>query len=171
MPTPQSRRLKSRPRPVSFQVGPPIQPYDQLLLWLNQLDTLHQRGQSRRLIKLPVCIQRSEPDRLGLGPAHIGSTLEDLKHGAIHLKLDDSALGESIYSRFQFLCPQDAHYCALWLEGYWGPLLPSPLSEDRANTLTSQSTADGPFTFAILTVGDRIDNHHPLPDPLTAFIA
>lgn len=187
MPIPQFRREKSRSEPVSFSVGPPIQPYGTLLGWLNGKTVSD--GNSRRMIKLPVCIQRSS-DVLGLGPAHIGTSPKDLEQGAIRLSLDDSALGVSLFSIFQIRCPEEASYCPFWLEGYWGPLLPSSFSDigkasidetfniDEASAPpSSRFDNKSLFPFAILRVGDVLDACIPLhsssestPPPLTAFI-
>ena len=172
---PQPKRLKSRAKPMPFKPGPLIQPYDQLLVWLKGLD--NPENKTRQLIKLPVCIQYANPDRLGIGTAHIGTSLDDLENGAILLSLDDSALGQSLFSVFQ-LRSQNSDYCALWLEGYWGSLLPSLFLGDGSAMPDRRSGGNGPYPFAILRIGDticsqgtqRASSAQKPQEPITAFI-
>ena len=166
---PSRRRLKSRPIPIAFRQGPAIHPYDQLLLWLNH-NSVNENKASRRLLKLPVYIQFADAYHLGVGSAHIGTTLDDLSNGAPLLSLDDSALGQSLLSILQYRCPPDTHHWVLWLEGYWGRLLQISPFDHMTETETHPVYREA-FPFAILTIGEQIDVEQTHPEPLTAFIA
>lgn len=155
----RSRRFLKSPRlPLSFTAGPPIQPYDQLLRWLDSVGTA---GKSRRLLKLPVCIQFVDISHWAIASAHIGTDIEDLAHGALVLSLDDGGLGQSLLSVLQTLCPPDSDSCALWLEGYWGPLLtpvgkePHGIKEDGSSA-SDQSKDSELQWFAVLSIGSLI---------------
>jgi len=70
-------------------------------------------------VRIPVVLT---PDPLGLPPAFLGATPGPAPQGALHLKLDDTALSVGLADRMQGDCPFDVP-CAIWVEGTWGAVL------------------------------------------------
>lgn len=124
--------------------GPPIQPTHELLHWLER--NVKGADGKRRRLRLPVVVSLGEPYPLGLGRACVGISLESSNE--IALTLDDSALGISLLERVRTLCVDNGVSCALWLEGYWGPLLERP---------PGAIGGAEQHTFAVLTVLAAID--------------
>ena len=99
--------------------GPAVRPADELLDWLGR--NAKDPDGKRRRFRLPVVVSFEDPHRVTLGSAFVGVSLESSGHDA--LTLDDGALGISLLERLGELCPEKRASCALWLEGYWGPLV------------------------------------------------
>lgn len=94
--------------------GPAVSPPSALLTWLE--------GEGRgEVVQLPVTVSVSP---LGMGPAWIGVEPEP-GPDALHLRLDDGALGIALADRLRQACPAGGP-CAVWLEGRWGSHLAGP---------------------------------------------
>lgn len=121
--------------------GPSILPAAPLLEWL-RARAVGPTG--RRRFQLPVLIHL-EP--LGdVDPAHVARTEAELAAAPLALTLDDSALGISLHDRLRSRCPAPATWCALVVEGYWGPLINA-----------GAAPVGAPWTFAVLRVLDTVE--------------
>lgn len=98
--------------PVTTAQGPALSDSAALLAWFEG------DGKGKR-VRIPVVLT---PDPLGLGPAFIGSTPGPAPEGAVHLKLDDTALSVGLADRMAPDCPFDVP-CAIWVEGTWGAVV------------------------------------------------
>ena len=142
---PGSAELKAPVPDLSFIEGPPITPSGALREWLE--------GQGRSLIRLPLAIEMSG---LGVGPAWISTTAADAADDAIHVSLDQGALGIGLSDRLRPLCGSQPTRCVVWLEGYWGPTVAGGPSfegleaEGSANAVFSVRDVVGP-----VAEGDR----------------
>lgn len=113
MPPPQIPKTPEPPR--SFTDGPPIEPPDQLLRWLETTAS----AEPRPRIRLPVAVRFRDSSRIGLDGGHIGVTPAVLP-SAIQVALDDTAMGISLLDRVRAACPDAAQTaCVVWLEGTW----------------------------------------------------
>lgn len=93
----------------AFVDGPATTPSDAALAWLG--------GAGKRRLRLPLVIDRSA---LGI-TARLGGADD-----APRLRLDSSALSRTLDDHIAEHCGTEEH-CAVWAEGTWGPLVPSPL--------------------------------------------
>jgi hypothetical protein len=100
----------------TFVDGPPIDPPDALLKWLETTAS----AEPRPRIRLPVVVRFRDQHRLGLDGGHIGVSPAALP-GVIQVTLDDSAMGIALIDRVRDACPDAKEtVCAVWLEGTWG---------------------------------------------------
>lgn len=106
----------------AWKLGPPIRPASALLESIERHDTGSVGKRSR--LRVPIVAFFEDEHRLALRRAVVGVSLEDSNEVALHL--DDSGLGISLIDRLRRLCAADATTCAVWVEGYWGPLLEDP---------------------------------------------
>ncbi len=96
---------------LKFVAGPALTPVSELRSWLgSHRDTL---------IRIPMAIEMSGFD---VGPAWIATTAADPAADAIHVTLDQGALGVGLVERLGALC-QAPTRCVVWLQGYWKPTL------------------------------------------------
>lgn len=137
-------------RPVKMTEGPSIRPSAALLDWL-QKNARGAAGKKRRF-RLPVVARFEDEHRLAIGAAHIGTGEGALGADAIALALDDTGMANPLLDALTQRCPKGQASCALWLEGYWGPLLDAPMPEFGA------PSADGEkrWPFAVLQVHEVI---------------
>jgi hypothetical protein len=99
----------------TFVDGPPIDPPDALLEWLETTASADPRPR----IRLPVVVRFRDQHRLGLDGGHIGVSPAALP-GVIGVTLDDSAMGISLLDRVRDACPDSKEtVCPVWLEGTW----------------------------------------------------
>jgi hypothetical protein len=99
----------------TFVDGPPIDPPDALLKWLETTASADPRPR----IRLPVVVRFRDQHRLGLDGGHIGVSPAALP-GVITVTLDDSAMGVSLLDRVRDACPDSNEtVCPVWLEGTW----------------------------------------------------
>lgn len=105
-------RKKTPEPPRTFVPGVPISPGGPLLEWL--------ASAGRRRLRIPVVIRFESEHRLGIGGAFIGTAGTPATPEAIHLQLEDSAMGISLLDRLRRRCPATSPTCAVWLEGAWG---------------------------------------------------
>ncbi len=99
-----------------FVPGLALEPADRLLDWLE--DTIEP---ARATIRLPIVVRFEDEHRLGWGAVTVGTAGD-----ALHVQLDDGALGEPLLDRLAADCPREAESCSLWMEGYWGALVEMP---------------------------------------------
>lgn len=95
----------------AFTDGPPCQPADALLAWLD--------AAGGKRIRLPV---RVSPSPLGISRGTLGDG-----PGALEVKLDSGALSMTLAQHVQRHCPASGP-CLVWMEGTWGPTVTGPLS-------------------------------------------
>jgi hypothetical protein len=135
-------------KPANLAEGPTLQPSAQLLSWLEK--NAKDEAGKRRVFRLPVVVRFEDEHRLALGPAYIGVSEESLGVDRVALALDDTGLKTSLLDHLNQRCAKPATGCALWLEGYWGPLVKAGPSFDPPG-------GDKTHPFAVLAVGDLID--------------
>jgi hypothetical protein len=87
-----------------YEVGAPLAPAAALRTWLDEQPPT-------TTYRLPVELTVSV---LGVTGAALGFAADRLP-----VKVNDSALGESLADRVAGLCGEDAETCALWLHGTW----------------------------------------------------
>jgi hypothetical protein len=110
-----SQILKTPEPPRNFVDGPPIEPPDQLLKWLETTAS----AEPRPRIRLPVVVRFSNQHRIGLDGGHIGVSPAALP-GVISVTFDDTSMGISLLDRVRHACPEATETtCAVWLEGTW----------------------------------------------------
>ena len=107
----------------TFIDGPSITPEGTLREWLE--------GHEGTLIRLPLAIEMSG---LGVGPAWISTTGADAGDDAIHVSLDQGALGIGLSDRLRPLCGSQPTRCVVWLQGYWGPTVAGGPTFDGLDT-------------------------------------
>lgn len=90
--------------PPLYEVGAPLAPAAALRAWLDDQPPT-------TTYRLPVELTVSV---LGVTGAALGFAADRLP-----VKVNDSALGESLADRVAGLCGEDAETCALWLHGTW----------------------------------------------------
>lgn len=146
-PMPPAAVATSRPRaapapgpkrmipPGRFVAGPPVRPARNLLAWLQRV--------GRRRVRLPVVIRFDASPLRSRRDAFVGASPRDLSSQPLRLRLDDTAMGISLRTRLRSACPQARSWCALWLEGTWGPLL---------RHRTAPRPAGSPHPFAVRRV-------------------
>ena len=106
---------------LAFVPGSALEAAEALLDWL---DNTIKPLSPRKAIRLPVVVRFEDEHRLGWGAVQVGLSA-DTTAGALHLDLDDGALGNPLLDTLAADCPKgDA--CALWMEGYWGALVDMP---------------------------------------------
>lgn len=128
-------------RQVEFEPGPPIQPTQSLLQWLNQ-----EASPSRRRVQLPVVIRFEDAYRLAIRSAAVGVSEGESSPGAISLRLDDSTMGMSLLSTLNYRLPKTVDSCVVWLEGLWGPAIQ-----------TSEPETSAPWPFTVTGVREFVD--------------
>src|SRR6185503_5779388 len=84
----------------TFVDGPPIDPPDALLKWLETTASTEPRPR----IRLPVVVRFRDQHRLGLDGGHIGVSPAALP-GVIQVTLDDTAMGIALIDRVRNACP------------------------------------------------------------------
>jgi hypothetical protein len=142
--------------PTNYSAGPAIKPSSKLLNWLNEQATV---SDSRKRFRLPILIRFEDPYRLAICEAFIGAADTDVDKDTIFLSLDDTGMSMSLMSILEDICPQETDACAVWLEGFWGPLLKSDEAESEAK--------EDNWPFAVL----KVDGLQKQDDgKLTAFI-
>lgn len=110
------QHLKTPEPERTFVDGPPIEPPDALLKWLETTAS----AEPRPRIRLPVVVRFRDQHRLGLDGGHIGVSPAAMP-GVIQVTFDDSAMGVSLLDRVRSSCPDEKQtVCAVWLEGTWG---------------------------------------------------
>lgn len=152
--TPPSNLHEDRPMDTQIQPsdeptlepGPALRPASALLAWLEASAGNDDGG--RRLFRLPVVVRFEDRYRLGLGAAHIAASASDLTPDAIALELDDTAMGIALLDQLRSRCPAGVDACAVWLDGYWGPLVTAMAGGDRGEAL---------WPFAVLELHGMID--------------
>ncbi len=112
-PTPESPE-QAVTEPV-FVDGPAITPAAELATWL--------AGKKGSLLRLPLVV---EVTGWSVGPAWIGMTDADAPADAVHIELDQGALGVGLTERLTPLCGEPPARCVVWIQGYWGPNVPMP---------------------------------------------
>jgi len=131
-------------KPVNFASGPAVTPSAPLLAWLEN-DV--KPADPRKRIKLPVTLNF---DALGFGDCFVGAGEDKLL-----IQIDDTAMGISLLEQVR-----DADTgCTLWLEGYWGSLVPDPMDIPLPG--------EKRWPFAVLKKHDAIDDPS---QPPTAFV-
>jgi len=95
---------------TQFIDGPNLTPSSALRGWLNE-----NKG---RTIRLPLAIRMSGFD---VGPAWISMDDSEPGEDAIHVSLDQGALGVGLLERLGPLCKEPPSTCVVWLQGKWGP--------------------------------------------------
>lgn len=112
--------------PWKWTKGPSLQPACVLVDWIER----HARTETgtRRLFRLPVVV-RFDLYRIAIESACIGTSEADMDSSSVHLRLDDTGMGMSLPSQLRVYCKDHSRVCAVWLEGYWGPLVELPLPE------------------------------------------
>ena len=140
-------------RPATkMQEGPPIQPSQPLLDWLNS-NAVNSRAQRNRF-KLPVVIRFADSHRIEIASAFLSTSEKDLPKDPIELALDGTGMSISLLTVLRQRCPQTAVSCAVWLEGYWGKLIQST---SKGSTLPSDSSSGNKrWPFAVLQVHELI---------------
>jgi hypothetical protein len=96
-----------------------------------------------------VVVRFEDHYRLTLGAAHVGVSASDLGSDPIALRLDDGALGVSLLETLSEKCPKPAEACAVWLDGYRGPLVAMPDDDEPGEPKK--------WPFAVLRVHELID--------------
>lgn len=141
-----------KPRtPRRFVVGPPVQPSDTVLEWLNH------PANARKRLRIPVVVRYTDAFRLALAPAILGTAEPDATHAPILLKLDDSGMGVALLTSLRTLCPAADQPCAIWIEGFWGELVRMPATTSNA---TPPGTSEPHlWPFAVLQVYGLLDEH------------
>jgi len=136
--------------------GIDITPSRTLVDWL---ESNASRDGNPVLLRLPVVV-RFRSDKLGISGAHIGTAAGPAPAGGIELRLIDTALSVGLWDRLQKDCNLEDDSCALWLEGYWRDLMPTPdlpgLEEDPSK----------PHPFDVRDLGGPVD-----PTATSVFIA
>jgi hypothetical protein len=155
--TPAKENTAMQSRPGNLAEGPTIQPASQLLSWLEK--NARDEAGNRRIFRLPVVVRFEDEHRLALGPAYIGVSEASLGSDRVALALDDTGLKVSLLDQLNQRCTRPATVCALWLEGYWGPLVQAGSSSDPPD-------GDKTHPFAVLAVGELIDPTD-VPSPAT----
>lgn len=155
-PTQEKYTLSSMTRaipPNNVPYGPShdLTPRAELARWLKTTST---RGGRRLPVKLPVVVVFD--DSRDIGRAFVGTSADDPGHDKLPLKLDAGRMGISLKSRLRQKCGTKVKGCALWMEGYWGPSLPS--IHVRAPKPRSPSQ---PHTFSVRRPGDLIQPGTP----------
>jgi hypothetical protein len=114
--SPEDMNMKPFEEP-HYRAGVPLTPAHDLLM------ALEQARKDRKLVKLPVVVERTSMGRGGWEAAYIGIDSYVPLGERILLRLHDSALGVSLADRIHQYCPEGKP-CKLWLIGYWdeGPL-------------------------------------------------
>lgn len=135
--------------PVKMTEGPAVQPTGALVEFLNQ-NARSSAGKKRRF-KLPVVVRFEDEHRLAIGAAHIGGDAAAPGADAIALSLDDTAMSIALLDTVSQRCPKGQASCALWLEGYWGPLMDTPMPEFGAS-----QPGERRWPFAVLRVHEAI---------------
>lgn len=130
----------------SFVDGPSLEPSTDLLAWLEN-DVAKAAGRKR--IRLPVVAVWEDEYRLSFGAVFVG-TSAPAPSDAIHLSLDDTPMGLGIIDTLADSCPEGDAACAVWLEGYWGELVPGMPDFDMGD--------EGPkkWPFAVLALSGAI---------------
>lgn len=100
---------------TAFVEGPALTPAADLLAWFEG------EGEGK-LVQVPVVVT---PSPLGIGGGHVGGSASAPAEGALHLKLDDTAMSVSLADRLRADCSPGAP-CAIWVEGIWGATVPNP---------------------------------------------
>ena len=95
---------------TQFIDGPGLTPSSELRRWLEQ--------NKDRTIRLPLAVRMSGFD---VGPAWIGMDDSEPGEDAIHVSLDQGALGVGLLERLEPLCDKPPSTCVVWLQGKWGP--------------------------------------------------
>ena len=106
---------KTPEQPKQFTPGPTISPSGPLLRWL--IDTVPSVSGPRVRVRLPVIVRFSQSS-IGIAEAFIG-TVNRVDTETMFLRLDDSAMGVSLFERVRERCSKSETACAVWLEGYW----------------------------------------------------
>lgn len=110
------QHLKTPEPERTFVNGPPIDPPEALLEWLETTAS----AEPRPRIRLPVVVRFKDQHRLGLDGGHIGVS-PAATPAEIKVTLDDTAMGISLLDRVREACPAPTETsCAVWLEGTWG---------------------------------------------------
>lgn len=156
--TPPSNLHEDRPMDTQIQPsdeptlepGPALRPASALLAWLEASAGNDDGG--RRLFRLPVVVRFEDRYRLGLGAAHIAASVNDLAPDAIALELDDTAMGIALLDQLRSRCPAGVDACAVWLDGYWGPLVTAMGGGDRGG-----DGGEALWPFAVLELHGMID--------------
>lgn len=104
--------------------GPAIRPIGPLLRWLNE--TVPSASGPRTRVRLPVIIRFYQPHQphIGIAEAFIG-TVDRVDAKTVFLRLDDSAIGVSLFERVSERCSKSETACAAWLDGYWDSRIPA----------------------------------------------
>ncbi len=146
-PKPMTNKL---PSPAThFENAHSLTPTSNLIAWFKKNA---EQGGKRSRFKLPVVIVLSDKLPRSVDRAFIGTSPEDASssHDRVLLELDDGGLSIGLMARLGQICGQEANVCALWLEGYWGPLVigppmpPPPGADPNAHA------------FAVLAIGELI---------------
>lgn len=126
-------------RPFQEPAYEPGRPCDDVAKLLPSLDLA---TTSKKLVKIPVFLERAESGIRSYEKAYIGTQQMPDGPQRVNLRLNDSALGVSLADRIAQYCP-DAGGCCLWLVGYW----------DEKSLLDSGSEqSDGIHAFGIRSV-------------------
>lgn len=112
--------MTMQPRaPVTFVAGPALTPSADLLSWL---EGPVKSASPRKRLRIPVVVSFEDEFRFGWGPIFLG-TSPDGGDSAIHLSLDDTAMGVGLLDTLVDTVPKDQDSCVVLLEGYWGDLM------------------------------------------------
>lgn len=131
--------------PTTFDSGPSIDDTSQLRAWL---DATAPPGGVKRRVRLPVVITRTAN---GITSAYVGTHPDKPAAEAMHLRLDDTALGVSLADRLRERFGADASPVVVWLDGVraGGTAL-----EDHL-IAAAGGPADG-WPFALRAVGEPV---------------
>lgn len=141
--------MKKKPmKPLQFIPGPKIKPTRQLLDWLNKKAKMI--SGRRRRIRLPVVIRFEDSFRLSIRDAFVGVSGAYPNKDMLLLSLNDAALGIPLLSRLRDSCSTKRNWCAVWLEGLWGPLIELKQPEQEKEDLTE-------WLFSVLKVGKLVE--------------
>ncbi len=130
--------MKVQQPPRSFVAGPTIQPGDLLLEWLEQTG-----GENRRLIRLPIVVSKDDGQLGYMKHAQIGGQPST---DGVRIKIDDTGMGMPIQMHLENRLDSETGWVAVWLDGYWGPLLKGPVIPGVASG----------HVFAVLSVGETV---------------